>query len=105
MTTGLGALAVSSVVDRRAGAGAVTLVLGRIRELIDRSTSVRTKAWSLTTTAFSIGQAGAAYLYSYLFERTGSYVPLFWLAASALALALAVDIAAVASTRRRGTTI
>ena len=45
------------------------------------------------TTAFALGQAGAAYG-SYLFAQTGSaYTLLFALGAAALAFALAIDLA------------
>jgi hypothetical protein len=52
------------------------------------------------TIAFALGQAIAAYGFSALFAHTaGSYPLLFALAAAALLLALAVDLAT--ATRRR----
>jgi len=52
------------------------------------------------TIAFALGQAVAAYGFSALFARTaGSYPLLFAVGATALLLALAIDLAA--ATRRR----
>jgi predicted MFS family arabinose efflux permease len=96
--SGTGGLVVSSVVLGASVPGIVSLVLGRVHELApdDRARSV---AWGLATTAFALGQAGAAYGFSFVFARTGGYVLLFALAAAALVLALAIDLAVLA--RRR----
>jgi predicted MFS family arabinose efflux permease len=74
--------------------GVVPLVLGRVQELAGPGAHGRTAAWSTATTAFALGQAGAAYAFSFVFAQTGSHAPLFALGAAALALALAVDLAA-----------
>ena len=58
----------------------------------------RAAGWRAATIAFAIGQAAAAYGYAYLFDRAGSYLPLFALAALALLLALLIDLFAA----RRG---
>jgi len=51
-------------------------------------------AWGLCTTAFAIGQAVAGYGFSYIFAHSeNGYPSLFLLAAGALLLALAVDLA------------
>jgi predicted MFS family arabinose efflux permease len=104
VATGFGWLVVSSIVIGALVPGAVPLALGRVHELVDQIDD-RAAGWRSATIAFAIGQASAAYLYSYLFERTGSYVPLFGLAAIALALALVVDVVAAAWNRRSPTTI
>ena len=51
-------------------------------------------AWSRATIAFALGQAGAAYGFSYLFDLGGSYLPLFALGAGAFVVALAINIVA-----------
>lgn len=73
--------------------GVVPLVLGRMHELV-HDASRRQAAWSWCTTAFAIGQAGAAYGFSYLFSRMGggAYELMFVLAAAALILAFLLDI-------------
>ena len=50
-------------------------------------------AWSLATAAFALGQAGAAYAFSFLFAQAGGYALLFELGTAALLLALAIDLA------------
>jgi hypothetical protein len=44
------------------------------------------------TTAFALGQAGAAYGFSYIFAHTGGYRVLFALGAAALITALVIDV-------------
>jgi hypothetical protein len=46
----------------------------------------------LCTTAFALGQAVAAYGFSYIFARAGDYHLLYGIAAAALAAALAIDM-------------
>jgi MFS family permease len=80
--------------------GIVGLVLGRIHELIhDEATQGR--AWGYATTAFAIGQAIAAYGYTYLYDVTESYALLFGLGAVAITAALALDVAAGGAGRAR----
>ena len=56
----------------------------------------------MTSAAFALGQAGAAYGLSFLFAETGGYAMLFGLGAAALVVALAIDFGiAAASARRR----
>ncbi len=99
--TGVVALTVSSIVIGAFVPGIVPLVLGRVHELLPAGDG-RKAAWSLATAAFAVGQAVAAYGFSFLFERTGgSYAPLFVLGSAALAVSLAVDLAVAAIARRR----
>src|SRR5690606_14372433 len=91
---GMPALVVSSLVIGAALPGIVSLVLGRTQELAEPTAAARRAAWTGATIAFAVGQAAAAYGFSFLFAITGTYAPLFALAAGILALALAVDLAA-----------
>jgi predicted MFS family arabinose efflux permease len=73
--------------------GIVPLVLGRVREIIPYQAKMQQMAWSRATLAFALCQAAAAYGFSYIFARTeGAYPLLFAMAATALVLALAVDL-------------
>jgi len=72
--------------------GIVPLVLGRTQETTSRDDHRR--AWGLCTTAFALGQVTSGYGFSYLFQASGrAYGLLFTVAASALLIALAVEIA------------
>ncbi|MEZ5788895.1 MAG: YbfB/YjiJ family MFS transporter, partial [Xanthobacteraceae bacterium] len=65
---------------------------GRMHELV-HDADRRQAAWSWCTTAFAIGQAVAAYGFSYLFAQTGgAYALMFTLAATALVVAFLLDI-------------
>ena len=86
-------LAVSSLLTGAAVPGIVPLVLGRVHELVPHDPEGQRAAWSVTTMAFALGQAAGAYGFSFLFARGGSYTPLFALAAGAIVLALAIDLA------------
>jgi predicted MFS family arabinose efflux permease len=58
------------------------------------------RAWGLCTTAFALGQAVAAYCFSYIFAHTGgTYRMLFALGAAALVID--VSIARLSTRRRR----
>jgi predicted MFS family arabinose efflux permease len=87
-------LAISSIVIGAFVPGIVPIVLGRVRELAPGDVDAQQAGWSIATIAFALGQAGGAYGFSFLLDRTGSYVALFALGFAALILALAVDIAA-----------
>ena len=50
-------------------------------------------ALSLCTVAFALGQAAAAYGFSFIFAEFGDYAALFALGAGALVVALGIDIA------------
>jgi predicted MFS family arabinose efflux permease len=97
------ALAVSSLVVGAMVPGIVPLVLGRVHDLIPRDERERQAGWSLATVAFALGQAAAAYGFSFLFGRTGgAHAGLFAIGATALMLALAIDLAAAALARGTG---
>jgi len=89
----LWALILSSLLAGAFVPGTVTLVLGRVRELLAGAPQRQRAAWGYATIAFSVGQAAAAYLYAYVYASTGSALVLFALGAGALAAALVVDIA------------
>lgn len=95
------ALTVSSLIVGAFVPGIVALVLGRVRELRPGDPDGQRASWSLATTAFAIGQAAAAYAFSYIFDRAGSYVPVFELGAAALILALVIDVALAGSRPNR----
>ena len=102
ITVSSGALALSSLVVGAMVRGIVPLVLGRVHQLAAADEQVRQAAWSFATAAFALGQAAAAYGFSFLFARTdGGYAALFALGAAALVLALAIDLAVAASGARR----
>jgi predicted MFS family arabinose efflux permease len=96
-------LSISSIVIGALVPGVVALVLGRVHELIPHDAEQQRKAWGWCTTAFALGQAAAAYGFSYIFALTGgTYRVLFALGAAALATALAIDVSmARLSTRPR----
>ena len=86
--------------------GVVPLVLGRVHELVPDDADQRRKAWGQCTIAFALGQAAAAYGFSYVFAQTGgAYRVLFAAGAAALACALVIDLlVAWPVTRRRRAT-
>ncbi len=92
MVTGTAVLIVSSLVVGAFTPGIVPLVLGRVHELADGRE--HEAGWSVATTAFALGQAGAAYGCAALFARTGEYRLLFLLGGAALLLALVIDLVA-----------
>lgn len=87
-------LTASSIVVGALTPGSVPLVFGRTQELAPPES--QKAAWSVATIAFALGQAVAAYGYSFLFARDGSYTLLFELGAAATLLALTIDILACA---------
>jgi predicted MFS family arabinose efflux permease len=100
VTVGSGALALSSLVVGAMVPGVVPLVLGRVHELIPHDAREQQAGWSFATAAFALGQAAAAYGFSFLFARTGGgYAALFALGAAALVLALVIDLATAALRR------
>ena len=82
---------VTSVVVGAFLPGNVALILGRVRELA-RGEPQAQRGWTLATLAYAIGQAAAAYAFSYIFAHAGGYALLFGIAAAALAAALAIDL-------------
>ena len=88
-------LVLSSVVVGAFVPGIVVLVLGRVHELLAHHPAEHKTAWGVATTSFAILQAVAAYGMSYLFVSSGGgYRMLFALGATAMVLALAVDLIA-----------
>jgi predicted MFS family arabinose efflux permease len=93
------ALVASSLLIGMFVPGIVPLALGRVHELVPAHAAARTAAWGVTTAAFALGQAGAAYGFSFLFASGGGYALLFALGAAALVLALAIDLVAAGLAR------
>jgi len=86
-------LTISSLIIGAMVPGIVSLALGRVHELIPHDTDRQRKAWGLCTTAFALGQAIAAYGFSYIFARAGGdYQVLYGIGAAALATALVIDM-------------
>lgn len=93
-------LAISSVVVGAFTPGIVPLALGRIHELLPHDHAGQKAAWSKATTSFALLQAAGAYGMSYLFAQGGgSYGRLFVVGATALLLALAIELVVGAAGR------
>ncbi len=92
MSTTALSLGISSFIVGAVVPGIVPLVAGRAHELSGTDAALQRAAWSYATVAFSIGQAGAAYAFSYAFELTGRYDLLFQAGAAAVALAFVIDV-------------
>lgn len=93
-------LALSSFVAGSLIPGIVPVVFGRAQELAAGDGRRQVAVWGIATTAFAIGQAIAAYAFSYLFaEVDGAYHLLFTIASGAAAAALIIDLAVGASRR------
>ncbi|SNB77349.1 Predicted arabinose efflux permease, MFS family [Arboricoccus pini] len=88
------ALYLSAVLAGAFTPGVVPLVLGRVQELTAGHAAAGSRAWRLSTIAYALGQAVAAYVFSYLFAKTGSHELLFLLGSLTLAAALLIDLAA-----------
>jgi predicted MFS family arabinose efflux permease len=73
--------------------GVVPLVLGRVQELIPGDPGAQQASWSVATAAFALGQAAAAYGFSFLYAKASGYPTLFALGSAAMLLALAIDFA------------
>lgn len=101
LTDGDAALVVSSIVVGAFVPGVAGLAVSRVHALALADGTNPTAAWGVCTTSFAIGQAIAAYGFSFLFAHTGEYAMLFGLGASALVLALAIDLITAAVDRRR----
>jgi hypothetical protein len=74
--------------------GIVVLVLGRAHHLVAGEAAAHKGAWSVATITFAVGQAAAAYGFSYLYAAGQNYARLFAVAACAAAAALIIDFAA-----------
>jgi predicted MFS family arabinose efflux permease len=73
--------------------GVVPVTLGRVRELLPGDHHAQRAAWSRTTSAFALGQAAGAYGLAWLFSQGSSYGQLCLVAAGALSLGLALELA------------
>lgn len=91
-------LIVSSLVIGAFVPGMVPLTLGRVHELTPPDPQRRAAAWSRATTAFALGQAAGGYGLSFVYARSADYATLFTLGATAVGLALVIDVV----TRRPG---
>lgn len=89
--TGSLSLAVSSFVTGAVVPGVVPLIVGRVHGLSGNNAPLQRSAWSYATVGFSVGQAGAAYAFSYIFEITGRYDILFQIGTAALVTALIIE--------------
>jgi predicted MFS family arabinose efflux permease len=99
LTSHPAALVASVVILGASVPGVVPLAVGRVHELVHVEPQ-RRRAWTTCTVAFAVGQAAAAYGFSYLFAKTGGvYVMLFIIGAGAFALALLLDLAVAAFAR------
>src|SRR5262249_48273209 len=86
-TTGT-ALVISSLIAGAFIPGISALPLSRVRELTFGNIGHQKAAWSYCTIVWAIGQAAAAYGFSYIFASTGGgYSLLFAIGAAAIALA------------------
>ncbi|MEX0694629.1 MAG: YbfB/YjiJ family MFS transporter [Rhodospirillales bacterium] len=72
--------------------GIVPLIVGRAHQMSGTDAALQRSAWSYATVGFSVGQAGAAYAFSYIYEITGHYDVLFQISAAAIALAFVIDM-------------
>ncbi|SAL71774.1 MFS transporter [Caballeronia choica] len=85
--------------------GIVTLVLGRIHELVPHDHVEQRAAWSRATTAFALFQALGGYGYSFLFSHShNDYALIFWCGAAALGIAFIADVLTGRRARRMVTT-
>ena len=86
---------VSSLVVGACTLGVVPLALGRTHEILRHIPAAQKRAWGSATISFALMQAVGAYGLSFLFVRSGGdYRLLFGLGATALSLALIVDLVA-----------
>jgi predicted MFS family arabinose efflux permease len=83
--------------------GVVTLVIGRLHELLAHDHDAQHAAWSRSTTMFALSQAVSGYAFSWLFARTGGdYRTIYLVAVGAFALALLADLAVSRSRQPAG---
>jgi predicted MFS family arabinose efflux permease len=94
------ALILSSVIVGAFTPGIVSLVLGRVYELLEHHPAEHKAAWGRATVAFAVFQALGAYAMSFIFSKTdGNYALLFMTGAASLAVALFVHLVAGATER------
>jgi MFS family permease len=82
--------------------GVVTLMIGRLHELLAHDHRAQHAAWGHLTTMFALSQALSGYALSYLFSQTaGNYQVIYLVAVGAFALALIADVLGSFGGRRR----
>lgn len=79
--------------------GIAPVTVGRVHELVGQDEAAQRLYWSRATAAFALGQAGAGYVFSYLFAHTESHLLLFGIATLILFFALVIDVVIGASNR------
>ena len=94
------ALVLSSVVIGASAPGIAPLALGRAHVLASDS-ATRQAAWRGATIAFAVGQAVAAYGFSFLLAADIGYPTVFALAAAALVVAFVLDLGLSVNAHRR----
>ena len=94
MTTTMPALLASAAVAGMFTPGIVPLTLGRIHLLALPGSDEARAGWRLATIAWALGQAMAAYAFSFVFSSTGAYWPLFATGSAALLCGLTIDLTA-----------
>jgi predicted MFS family arabinose efflux permease len=83
--------------------GVVTLMIGRLHELLADDHAAQHAAWSRLTTIFALFQALSGYAFSWLYTVSrGDYRLLYAAAAAAFALALTIDLVPSRLVRRSG---
>ncbi|GGY03222.1 YbfB/YjiJ family MFS transporter [Pseudoduganella dura] len=93
------ALGAASVLLGAFTPGVVTLMIGRLHELLPGDTHAQHAAWGHSTTMFALCQALAGYAFSFLFAHSGGRHHVVFVA-SALALGAALLLEAASATRR-----
>jgi predicted MFS family arabinose efflux permease len=87
-------LVISSLIIGAFIPGISALTLSRVRELTPGDARHQKAAWSFCTIVWAIGQAAAAYGFSYIFASTGGgYSLLFAISAAAIGLAFVIELA------------
>jgi predicted MFS family arabinose efflux permease len=89
LSTAAWSLALSSIFVGGLALGIASLAAGRITELVEPI--LQKKVWSYMTICFSITHALTAYLLSYVFSRTFSYVLIFEIGAVSLFIGSVLD--------------
>ncbi len=99
LSTARSVLWVSAAVAGAFTPGVVPLALGRIHLELRPGSEAARSAWGAATVAWAVGQALGAQVFSVVFARTGSYVPLFASGAALLLLAFLIDLAGIGRLR------
>ncbi len=96
----LAALAAAGLLLGAFTPGVVTLMIGRLHEMLPGDAHAQHAAWGHATTTFALFQALAGYGFSYLFAHGGGqHHPIFIASALAFAVALALEMVSNAARR------